>query len=111
MNCEGPDLEGTCRRCGVKGDLEKSCDAGHDRCVACERAGFSRSSHRTGSAGCAARRAALLNIGELTYASQNDRGTPDPATKVWSDDEFGQTDGRGNEYRRDAHQRAAEGPN
>lgn len=57
--CAGPDLSGSCRRCGQQGHLEKSCPAGDDNCVACDRLGCSRAAHRPGSGACAARRAAL----------------------------------------------------
>lgn len=37
--CKGPDLSAACRRGGESGHSEKSCQAGNDRCVACDRAG------------------------------------------------------------------------
>lgn len=57
--CSGPDMTGRCRRCGEPGHLEKSCTAGEDRCVACDRIGATRAAHRPGSGACSARRAAL----------------------------------------------------
>lgn len=46
--CKGPDLSGTCRKCGEKGHKAPDCPSGSDRCVACERAGHPRVNHRPG---------------------------------------------------------------
>lgn len=59
-SCNGPDIHGTCRRCGNEGHVEKECSAGNDRCVACERSGYPKANHRPGSGSCAARRAAYV---------------------------------------------------
>jgi hypothetical protein len=65
-NCPGPDLTSTCRRCGESGHQEKQCEAGNDRCVACERINAERISHRPGSGQCAALRAARQTTGDLS---------------------------------------------
>lgn len=57
--CSGPDMTGSCRRCGEPGHIEKTCTAGNDRCVACERIGANRVAHRPGSGACTARRDAF----------------------------------------------------
>jgi len=54
--CMGPDLSEACRRFGEVGHLAKACEAGEDRCVACDRAGLPRTAHRPGSGLCGARR-------------------------------------------------------
>lgn len=61
-SCTGPDLTGTCRRCGAAGHQEKDCTATDKICVACERSGIEVAAHRTGSARCAARRAAEKSL-------------------------------------------------
>lgn len=60
--CSGPDLSGTCRRCGLSGHLEKTCSAGDDKCVACDRMGHNGATHRPGSGACAAWREAFKAI-------------------------------------------------
>lgn len=60
--CINPDLTGACRRCGVTGHVEKQCTAGDDRCVACERGGYTRKLHRPGSGSCEAKMAAVKAI-------------------------------------------------
>lgn len=60
--CRGPDLELACRSCGESGHREVDCNAKGDRCVACERGGFQFTKHKTGSAGCAARRQAQVEL-------------------------------------------------
>lgn len=40
VTCRGPDLIGTCRKCGIGGHLEKECTTTDKTCVACERAGL-----------------------------------------------------------------------
>lgn len=52
--CEGPNLNGTCRRC-AGGHPTIDCTMGNDRCVACERGGIPPRPHRPGSAQCGAR--------------------------------------------------------
>lgn len=54
-SCTGPNLTDECRRCGLKGHYEKECQAGPDKCVACDRAGHPPVPHRPGSGGCMAR--------------------------------------------------------
>lgn len=59
-NCAGPDLTEACRRCGQQGHLEKVCNVGEDRCVACEQAGYEKAEHKPGSGRCRARHASLV---------------------------------------------------
>jgi len=58
-DCKGADMADACRRCGEKGHKEANCQAGSDRCVACERAGLPRTVHRPGSGSCGARKQAF----------------------------------------------------
>lgn len=57
-NCTDQDLTTACRRCGLTGHHEKKCEAGEDRCVACDRANMPRVPHKPGSGLCQARRVA-----------------------------------------------------
>lgn len=66
--CTGPDLSSFCRRCGQSGHLEKTCTAGEDNCVTCDRMGLIRVAHRPGPGACATRRAAF----SASVKSQND---------------------------------------
>lgn len=61
-SCSGPDLTGLCRKCGQNGHHKAQCTTGHGRCVACERDGLQFTDHRTGSAGCQARRRAQSDL-------------------------------------------------
>lgn len=56
--CTALDRTGACWRCGEADHLMKDCVAGEDRCLACEMAGLSKTSHKPGSGACAARRQA-----------------------------------------------------
>jgi len=58
-DCKEIDMTAACRRCGENGHKEATCQAGGDRCVACERAGLPRTTHRPGSGACGALRQAL----------------------------------------------------
>ncbi|CAH1736171.1 unnamed protein product [Aphis gossypii] len=57
-SCSGTDRSGACWRCGDSGHRMADCKADHDRCLACELAGFPKIMHRPGSGACAARRRA-----------------------------------------------------
>lgn len=65
-NCSGPNMTGTCRRCGETGHGEKECTAVDKTCVACERSSIAVAAHRPGSARCEARKTAVRQLQRRT---------------------------------------------
>lgn len=57
-DCKGPDLTDAFRKFGQAEHQERACTAAGDSCVACERKGLPKLTHKPGSGTCSARRKA-----------------------------------------------------